>query len=541
MLILTLSSVSSAYGQTSLEILGVSVPAQSTPYDTPVVVSVTVKHSADVTPTVTVYYACFLNQTVLLPGWRIAVAQQSFKGPGLSIFIASIPNNIYGPLPYNTKIVFYAEATDGSTVALSCNANDRWDPNTQSDKQSIVLTDPYPPFIQEVRLAEGTATFDSNTTVLARVTEPSMGSGVRSVTLFYSVNRATWISVVMNNQGYYYVAVIPKQNYGTIVYFYVSAIDKSGNLSTLPSVGFQSYMVADRILPSITGIQQDPKAPSSADSVTIAASVTDRGSGVDSSTIRYSTDGGKTSAVIPMVQYQDGYRGTIPAQSRGTAVTYQIEAKDAAGNTVVSSIFSYEVSSSLTDILAYWAQIFVDVAIALIVFLPILRYRKKLKAIIGKLRAIKGFVTIKEALKCKYPKAMAILTVIVLTGLVWLYTMLASTGSSMLASLLIIWMLIFWCLIDPRIGGPSFMKEQCNENPTLTLILSSLALMVAGGVLVAGGFLLGFYTGFVALDSAVKTSKLAIYFLGAGIVLQIFWPYLRVTEIKVETITREGT
>ena len=228
----------------NLKIVSV-LSASSTPYDKPLRVDVVVMHSATALPSVAVYYIPLLNGTLPTAAWRVVAAQltHSIAGFNTSIFSATVPSPVYqDSLPWNTKIVFYAEASDrfGSS-ALSCREAHRWDPHVQDDKYTLVLKDPYPPEISAIEQYPKTPTSEDLTSIRANVTEASKGSGISKVSLIYSLSEGrTWNSVVMSDfERDLYEASIPAQKTGSKVVYYVEAYDNAGNRRKSAQMSYQ--------------------------------------------------------------------------------------------------------------------------------------------------------------------------------------------------------------------------------------------------------------------------------------------------------------
>ncbi len=92
--------------------------------------------------------------------------------------------------------------------------------------------------------------------------------------------------------------------------------------------------------PSVSNITQTPTFPTSSDSTTISADVSDD-VGVSTVKLYYSVDGSNYTG-IDMVQTKGAtYQGTIPAQSDGSRVEYFIQATDTGGNTTTSDTKGY--------------------------------------------------------------------------------------------------------------------------------------------------------------------------------------------------------
>jgi len=214
------------------------VSGKSSPYDQPLRVRIVVAQELNVSarspPIVAVFYVPLLNGTDLIGGWRVAEAKldYSWTGFGISVFTTEVPNPIYHEsLPYGTKIVLYAEARDGlGNYTLSCRENYRWDPYAQEDKLVVLLEDPYPPKIGDLRHSPDAPTSDDSVFVTASVSD-GLGSGVRRAELFYSLDGArTWITVAMSRvEKNVFGAGIPAQKRGLKVTYYVRAWDNAGN------------------------------------------------------------------------------------------------------------------------------------------------------------------------------------------------------------------------------------------------------------------------------------------------------------------------
>jgi len=217
----------------SLKIVSI-IGDRETPYDVPLAVDIVVAHNSSRIPIVAVYYAVFLNRTAQSGGWRFVGADLSYRVAdyNVSVFSAYIPSPVYNEaLPYNTKIVFYVEAVDGSNLVLSCREEDRWNANIQDDKLVFVLTDPYPPEILGTELLPLKPRSDEEVTVMANITDGRLGSGVDKVNLFYSSDKGrSWSSTRMEFvEGIRYEGTLPKYAKDTEVLFYVKAWDRIGN------------------------------------------------------------------------------------------------------------------------------------------------------------------------------------------------------------------------------------------------------------------------------------------------------------------------
>ena len=71
-------------------------------------------------------------------------------------------------------------------------------------------------------------TYDNNHPITATITD---GSGVLTAEIHYSTDGTDWDVIDMTNSSDTYEADIPSQPVGTIVYYYITAVDASGNMN----------------------------------------------------------------------------------------------------------------------------------------------------------------------------------------------------------------------------------------------------------------------------------------------------------------------
>ena len=239
----------------NLKIVSV-LSAVSTPYDKPLRVDVVVAHDVTALPSVAVYYIPLLNGTLPTGVWRVVAAQLAYSVSGFntSMFSAAVPSPVYqDSLPWNTKIVFYAEARDTfGNSALSCREKDRWNAYVQDDKYTFVLKDPYPPEISNIEQYPKTPTSEDSVAVTAKVSKASTGSGISKVSLIYSLDEGkTWTSVVMSSsETQVYDGSVPAQKMGSSVAYYVEAYDNAGNKRKSAQMNYQ-------VLPSPEELRQE--------------------------------------------------------------------------------------------------------------------------------------------------------------------------------------------------------------------------------------------------------------------------------------------
>jgi hypothetical protein len=245
-LITSLGAASGAFPQAisrRVQILGV-LAADSTPYNQPLTVTVLVAHDAYQLPQVVIFYMPIFENRTISSFWRIAPAQpvQSYSGMNETLYAASVPNVAFGDqLATGTIIVYYVQAVDASGSALTTRESDRWNPNITDDKFALLLIDQTPPSISYSTITPNQPVSGHEVIVLETVTDGKLGSGVASVTLYYSVDNGPFTAVPMTLvQGDIYSATIPRFEHDHTIAYYVTAFDKAGNKNITPR---QSYLI----------------------------------------------------------------------------------------------------------------------------------------------------------------------------------------------------------------------------------------------------------------------------------------------------------
>jgi len=115
----------------------------------------------------------------------------------------------------------------GGTVQFKIWAEDNLGFTAESNVRSYAINDIDPPTISNISYTPKSPTPDDSVKVTALVIDN--GSGVKSVTLRYSIDGGgTWTNVTMTS-GSAYTATIPKQADGTTVQFKIYAKDNAGN------------------------------------------------------------------------------------------------------------------------------------------------------------------------------------------------------------------------------------------------------------------------------------------------------------------------
>jgi len=160
-------------------------------------------------------------------------------------------------------------------------------------------------------------------------------------------NGTAWKNITMayNSTSGYYEAEIPPLPAGTNVQYKVYASDIFLNWA-VSSVYEFTVASSDTQAPSINSITQTPEEPISDVPVTISVNVSDA-SGIDTVIISYSND---TVWYNVTMVYQNGlYVAVLPPMPFGTLVRYKIIANDTIGNTVVTNVYSYIVSTTAEE------------------------------------------------------------------------------------------------------------------------------------------------------------------------------------------------
>jgi hypothetical protein len=156
-----------------------------------------------------------INEAVLSYNTSIGWRNETMVSAG-EIYTAVIPN-----MPYGTVVNYRIFVTISAGIRFT------------TETRSYSVTDRLPPEIDDVDWTRDPLA-GQPVEVRLSVTEPQDASGVKSVTLYYyqgtGVVDATQISSVeMIGESGVWTAEIPGQSSGTVITFYVGAIDNAGN------------------------------------------------------------------------------------------------------------------------------------------------------------------------------------------------------------------------------------------------------------------------------------------------------------------------
>lgn len=109
----------------------------------------------------------------------------------------------------------------------------------------------------------------------------------------------------------------------------------------------QSDIIYGASAPAIAGIIRNPVTPTSTQTVTISANITDL-DGVASASLFYAAGvANNTFVAVPMIAIGNLYSATLPAQAEGTIVKYYISATDASDVALISKIPNVPSSNPL--------------------------------------------------------------------------------------------------------------------------------------------------------------------------------------------------
>jgi hypothetical protein len=183
-------------------------------------------------------------------------------------------------------------------------------------------------------------------TVTATITD---NVGVTSGTVYYNDGSGLQ-NKAMTNSGTTYTGIIGPFAAGKTVSYYVEAKDAAANTAKSPSGSFTVQGTADTTKPTIAGVTNTPALPTSSDSVTIGATITDN-VGVTSAEVKYNDGSGEKTATMTKGS-GNSYTADIGKFAEGATVTYHVEAKDAAANLQKSpdATFTIQVAGQAPDV-----------------------------------------------------------------------------------------------------------------------------------------------------------------------------------------------
>jgi len=129
-------------------------------------------------------------------------------------------------------------------------------------------------------------------------------------------------------------------------WIWVEATGESNPLGWTPPDFNDGDWTAYIVSSSVFSVSFSPKEPTSDDDVTVTVSLPTGGTGVSRVQLKYSVNGG-TVKTITMAAYGPAYRATIPKQSDGATVQFQVFVTDINGVATDSGIYSYTVGQQM--------------------------------------------------------------------------------------------------------------------------------------------------------------------------------------------------
>lgn len=141
-----------------------------------------------------------------------------------------------------------------------------------------------------------------------------------------------------------YSGIISGQTGGTTVYFRIVASDDD-NDSTITDEYSYAVNTPGNVNPVITDLTFTPLTPTSSQTVSVSATITDSNGSIASAKIKWGTTIGEYPNQILMSNNLNLYSGVIPSQANGTRIYFVVEATDNSGGMLVSSEQNYTVTN----------------------------------------------------------------------------------------------------------------------------------------------------------------------------------------------------
>jgi hypothetical protein len=289
---------------TSPQITGVTQTPLTVEYDDTVLIECDVSDPGSFLASVVLYYQLDSSGTWIPQTMANATGHYSYN----------IPAQVTG-----TFVEYYINATDNAgNWSVSSTDNYTVQDNTGPDITDITRT-------PSVVLPSDTPLIGCNVS--------DAGTSVSTVDLYYTPNGWTNTYVVSMSfvSGDHFEATLPAYVFGTLVQYYINATDTLGNIGLS---GIISYTVGDDIPPEISDVSHSPVPVEYSDAITVGCNATDVGSGIDTVTLYYRTDGGMWQSTAMSHSSGDWYDVTLSALPWNTFVEYYVNATDNSGHEV---------------------------------------------------------------------------------------------------------------------------------------------------------------------------------------------------------------
>jgi hypothetical protein len=168
--------------------------------------------------------------------------------------------------------------------------------------------------------------------------------GLSTVKLYYNVEGGEYNSLTMTASGNIYSASIPALYGGSNVNYYIEATDIYALISFAPVSAPASYIVTSAS--TISNFMQNPVNPTTFETVTVSANVTDN-LGLSQVMLYYKTGTGNYTS-IAMSASGNNYSATIPEFAGGTIVSYYIEVTNTSNQKTYAPANGLSVPASYT-------------------------------------------------------------------------------------------------------------------------------------------------------------------------------------------------
>ena len=250
-----------------------------------------------------------------------------------------------------------------------------------TNKYTVLPADTNNPIYHKILTVPAEPTEKDNVIVTANVSDDSE---IFFVILTYSVNQNTWsnLTMTLNKSTGLYYTMIPRQNVGDNISFYLIAQDCYENVG-ISKWFFYSVHPSDNRGPIISNVEYIPVNPTNQDNVIVTAEVTDEsnvsivvlsfyeGTAWKNTTMRYN---------VTLARY----KGAIPRLPAGSTISFKIYANDSLDSWSVSQVYSYEVAhssntNSQLEIIQFSTEALMITSGLLIGFFAIYVYHKHLK------------------------------------------------------------------------------------------------------------------------------------------------------------------
>ena len=168
---------------------------------------------------------------------------------------------------------------------------------------------------------------------------------LKSVKLYWGFNSPVFTGFSeMTLSSDVYTATIPAQIAGTIVYFKIKATDNIDSTSTSEVNSF-TVLNPPNLFPVISNILYSPELPTSIDLLQISASVTDSDGTLKSVKLYWGFNTAVFTGFSEMQLTSDLYSASIPSQTAGTVVYFEIKATDNNDSASFSEVQSFIVNA----------------------------------------------------------------------------------------------------------------------------------------------------------------------------------------------------